>query len=114
MRLILIVSYINRSLFLCLLKIIGTTEIAMPSEISINISDDNITHTWSHPNPEIVQHYRIVLDDDGPEVWIDSTSVVIARVPGLPYSGSLSAVSICQRESEARRFEGICNCMSCL
>ena len=81
----------------------------MPSEVSIDMTDDNITHTWSHPNPELVQHYKIVLEGEDPAIQINSTSVVIARVPGLSYSGSLSAVSICQRESEARSFEG----MSC-
>lgn len=80
------------------------------NDTSADLENDNIVHTWDHPNASMVSFYNIVLDGDdqpGQVVQVNSTRVDIPRLPGLSYSGSLSAVSICGAESERITFAGI-------
>ena len=58
---------------------------------------------------DLVDRFNIVFDtEDTPSqvIQFNATSITIPLIPGLSYSGNISAVSICGRESEPLQFEG--------
>ena len=79
----------------------------MPSEImKVFNNDTGNTHlNWSHPNPDLVDHYYLLVESDSdldfPAINISSTEILI---PSLNFSGTLSAFDYCGRKSEPVSF----------
>lgn len=69
--------------------------------------EDSITLSWNHTFEELISHYKIRLESDVVkdqviQVEVNTTQITFPRT----YSGTLSAVSVCQQESDAVRFLG--------
>lgn len=90
--------------------VVDTENFSSPMDFNdnrMNEESQTIFHSWSHKNMELVDRFHIILDTvymPRQVIQINTTNITISRIPGLSYSGNLSAVSICGRESEPLRF----------
>ena len=83
-------------------------DIESPYNLTTSSGDNYTTFSWKHENPEIVDHYQIILDTNSGitlTLYTDDDMLTIPTVPN--YNGTLTAVSVCQRESDSLSFSGI-------
>lgn len=72
-----------------------------PVVVNIAENPDDITFTLSHHNEAIVDHYNVVLvsSSNTELLSVTSTTITIPWIPSMSYSGTVSAVDTCGRES---------------
>lgn len=65
---------------------------------------DSITLSWNHTFGELVSHYKIRLEGDVIEDRVIQVNTTQITLPHTYSGGTLSAVSVCQQESDAISF----------
>ena len=90
---------------------IGTDNIEAPANFSHSSDDNMITFTWDHVNPSMVDHYEMVLertDQTGEQtVFPLERNRFSLPLSNSPYTATLTAISVCGRQSMAVSREGI-------
>ena len=68
--------------------------------MTTQVGDSSFTYSWEHENEAVVDHYQLDLewDLDGPgnqSIQVASKSVMFHCIPGVSYSATVRAVTVC-------------------
>ena len=79
---------------------IGTSNVEQPSNLTTTLGDSSFVYSWEHRNEKIVDHYQLDLEweQDGPRnqtLLVTDESVTIPCSPGVSYSATVRAVTVC-------------------
>ena len=72
--------------------------VEQPSNFSTQTGDSSLTYSWEHQNHATVDHYQIDLQQGqgrNQTILVTGKSVTIDCIPGVSYSATVRAVTVC-------------------
>lgn len=99
--------------------IIGSREVAMPSDFIQTMDENVIAHRWNHSTMNIVSHYIVEVDAEGlrgQEIRVDTQELLIPQIPDVEYAynGNITAVGVCGGRSDPLSFSGMLLFLHCV
>ena len=92
----------------------GVDTIQPPANVTVSIEGENFAdYSWTHPTKEMVGTFMVHLESRDEqqllEIQPNRTNVMLPHCPNVELlNGSVSAISICGKESFRERFQGTC------